>query len=449
MGNDRLRLLILTPEYFGFGGGVMTFYQTLVTALDRAGLTVRIIVGSALHSMGDCERQSIGRVSVETLERPRVTRWFARFPDYSATPVLRRHLAAAWAMWEQADGGAGFDIVEACDWGMLFVPFVVEATRPTIVQCHGSVGQIAVHDPIAGHGAESLLSRLIERAVIGAASNVQSCSTANSQFWTTETQRRVTAIRPAFVLAPAKTAALSDRGLVIGRLQRWKGPEILCRALTQLGTAAPEIDWVGRDTPWGAPGVSTASHLAAAFPQVWGRTLFHRPPVSPDDVATLQSAALFNLIPSTWDVFNFTVAEAMASGRPTIVSTGAGASELIADGVNGFTFHSADADALANAIDRVLSADPGRIAEIGRVAQATVRDELDPDRVAEQRLAAYRTEIDAFHANPPDPVSGWLGEICRPRAAEAADEMAFLEHQPLRSLAKHVAARVARKVTSR
>ena len=156
---------------------------------------------------------------------------------------------------------------------------------------------------------------------------------------------------------------------------------------------------------------------------------------------------MFNLVPSSWDVFNFTAAEAMASARPTIVSTGAGASELIVDGENGFLFAAEDAAGLAETIERVLSASPARLAEIGAAGRETVRRELDPAKIAADRVAAYRAAIDAFAAAPPSPVGGWLGEICRPSAAGSADG-AFLEQHSMRTLAGHLAKRARDKVTA-
>jgi hypothetical protein len=154
-------------------------------------------------------------------------------------------------------------------------------------------------------------------------------------------------------------------------------------------------------------------------------------------------------VPSTWDVFNFTAVEAMASGRPTIVSTGAGASELIEDQVNGYLFGAGDPDSLAGAIDRMLGDSPARLAAIGQAARETVRTVLDPKAIAAQRVAAYRVAIDAFASQPPLPATGWVGDICRPTETPNGNEMAFLDHHPLRAIAMHMLARGRRNVMAR
>ena len=255
-----MRLLILTPEFATSGGGITTFYRTLAPCYRSQGIDVSVIEGSAFWAAEHSNPAEIDGVHAEVLERARLDAWYARFDQYAALPLLRRHLAAAWAMWEQADFGRDFDLVEACDWGLLFVPPAVEASRPLVVQCHGSVGQISVHDPVEGEESHSVATRLLERACLAVAQNVQTLSRANAAFWHAEARREVASIPPAWIRGSLTDShPSSGRGLVIGRVQRWKGPQILCEALKRLGNRAPMVDWVGRDTAWGARQSSSAA----------------------------------------------------------------------------------------------------------------------------------------------------------------------------------------------
>jgi glycosyltransferase involved in cell wall biosynthesis len=441
-----VRLLILTPEFASTGGGITTFYRSLAAAYRSLGICVSVIEGSSVHAAERAIPAELDGVHVEVLDRARLDDWHGKFEHFSAMPTLRRYLAAAWAMWEQADYGRDFDVVEACDWGLLFLPPAIEASRPLIVQCHGSAGQISVYDPVEGEESCSITTRLLERSCMAVAQQVQTYSRANAAFWREETSREIDTIPPVWSRKQQSDfPSPSGRGLVIGRVQRWKGPQVVCEALKRLGDRAPVIDWVGRDTVWGVRKSSSAARLCADYPEIWGRKIIQHPQIKPAEVAIRQQAALFNVIPSTWDVFNFTVVEAMSSGRPTIVSTGAGASELIEDGVNGFLFPAGDAGTLATVLDRVLSESPERLAEIGRAAQETVRYALDPQRIAQQRVAAYQVAIDDFAQRASVPVGGWLGAICQP-APSSADQMAFLDGFPLRNLARHVAHRTIRRI---
>jgi glycosyltransferase involved in cell wall biosynthesis len=222
----------------------------------------------------------------------------------------------------------------------------------------------------------------------------------------------------------------------------------LCEALRLLGDCAPGVDWIGRDTAFGARGRATSEYLSATFPDIWGRRINWQAQIDPDAVARAQSQALFNLVPSSWDTFNFTVIEAMASGRPVICSKGAGASELIEDGVNGFVFEPGNAAALAAAIDQVLSCSPHQLLEIGRAAQNSVNIALEPDRIAATRIHQYKKLIEEFTARP---VAGddWLDLACRPAKSDFDTDMAFLDHQPLKTILRYSGQRALRTALRR
>lgn len=442
-----MRLLLLTPEFASWGGGITTFYRPLLAALQALGVSVRVVEGSATSSAASRYGEAIDGIPTERLELSRFYRWHDRFGHLAAVPTLRRHLAAAWALWEQACEGPDFDIVEATDWGLLFVPPVIAGTHPTVAQAHGSCGQISLHDPVAGDEASDLLVRLIELAVLARATQVQTSSEANASFWQAETGREVRMLRPAWGAAglPAPILKPSRRGLVVGRVQRWKGPDTLCDALQLLGPEAPHVDWIGREVLWGRRSVSAGAHLTHRYPDIWGRLVSHHPPQAPPEITSRQANAGFNVIPSRWDVFNFVTIEALASGRPAIVSTGAGASELIEDGVNGFVFPAGDARALALAIERAQALPPARQTEMAYNASETVKRILAPENVAAKRLAEYHAA--AAHAASTH-IPSWLAQACSPSQADVGEDE-FLDHFPMRMLASHLARRSYKRLTRR
>jgi glycosyltransferase involved in cell wall biosynthesis len=442
-----MRLLIITPEFSETGGGIATFYRLLAPWLIEQGMQIRVIEGSAFRAAEGSNTRTEGGMRVETLQMDRFKSYWRRFSAFEAMPLLRRHLAAAWALWEQALCGESVDIVEACDWGLLSVPPIIDGGTPVIVQCHGSVGQISVHDPFEGQQVESAFVRLLERSLLSM-SNMQTYSRANAAFWERETGRAVQVLRPAFRADVHSTGPLEECGLVVGRVQRWKGPATLCDALQALGASAPNLDWIGRDAKWGSISKSSSSHLRSAYPDIWGPRVNHIGVQSVEEVRRRQSVALFNLAPSTWDVFNFTAIEAMSSGRPTIVSDGAGASELIQDGVNGFLFEANNATALASAIERTLSEPRSRSVEIGRAAQETIRAVCDPRMIALKRVAAYNSSIIDFRSSHRGSPSLWLNDICSPREPSNDRQLAFLENQPLSAIIAFALRRLRSKMLS-
>jgi len=116
------------PEYPPLtGGGIATYYGALVPPLLRQGHKVRVIAGSAFSPR--LAGYQLPGLSVEFLEPTEVSASMRRFDRYRLMPELQRHLAAAWAAWERANGGAGFDVTETTDWGLLFIPWIVEESR--------------------------------------------------------------------------------------------------------------------------------------------------------------------------------------------------------------------------------------------------------------------------------------------------------------------------------
>jgi glycosyltransferase involved in cell wall biosynthesis len=438
-----MRVLILTPEYSHQGGGIATFYSLLAPALRDEGITLRIVQGSGFNTQPDAGRICLDGIQIETLEKRRLLTWHTRFGRFASAPSLRTHLAAAWAMWEQAREGAAFDLVEACDWGLSFVPPAISCSVPVVVQLHGSLGQVSVHDPMRGEETGASITRLLESGVLGHLGVLQTSSNANARFWENETGRRVDKILPAFrvpALAP-RVRVSGAHGLVVGRLQRWKGPETVCRALRLLGPRAPLVDWVGRDVSWCAREQSAARHLSRTFPDVWRNRLRHIAPVTREEVAERQASCLFNMVASSWDVFNFTAAEAMCSGRPIIVSSGAGASELVEHGNTGYLFQADDPASLAEVLDQVLGESPTRLAEVGAAARAMIEARLNPSLIAAERVNAYRSAVAAFKAGGGRAIGQWLSTTCTPEE-NAIKTGAFLEQYPISLLARHTLSRL-------
>lgn len=91
----------------------------------------------------------------------------------------------------------------------------------------------------------------------------------------------------------------------------------------------------------------------------------------PDDlVAAAYARADVLVLPSDIEGFGLTPFEAWGYRKPCVVTTGCGASEVVQDGVTGATVPPNDPEALADALDRILSKPEHalRMGEAGRVA---------------------------------------------------------------------------------
>ncbi len=433
-----MKLLCITPEYPpDYGGGIASFYGALLPALARQGIDVTVVAGSAYSPSGS--RGEDGGVHIVPLNHARAKFWAGQFPRLSLAPDLCRHLGAAWAAWEQTNGGRDFDVVECCDWGLQFVPWLSSEAPPCVVRLHGSIGQIARYDPQSGQALTETLAQLAEHALLPRAAARVTYGARNQQWWQDQLNAEVEHCPPPFCVSDAPSLDVPrppHQGLVVGRLQSWKGPVTLCKALTALGEDAPIIEWVGRDMPTPGTRAPMSTTLAQDFPAVWGSRLRWYQPEPPDAIRQRQATSQFVVVPSEWDVFNLGAVEAMSQGAIVICSDGAGASTLIEPGATGFTYPAGDSDALAVAIRKTVRLSPDAAAHIGKAARATVQERLNPENIARTTIKTY--ERARMHKTRGLPMIGAFMPQKYPAAAVSRLGFAGLDRVPLQGLLKYI-----------
>lgn len=115
------------------------------------------------------------------------------------------------------------------------------------------------------------------------------------------------------------------------------------------------------------------------------------------DVPTLLEAADVFVLSSRYEGFGIALAEAMAAGRPCVVSDIPAFEELVDDGRTGLLAGSAET--MAAGIERVLD-DPAFAARLGSAAADDVLHRLDPQLLADRLADLYR-EVLERRANRP------------------------------------------------
>lgn len=444
-----MKALFVLPEYFPqSGGGIATFYQFLLPELARQGLEIHVIVGSPFTP--EIQAFCQGEVKVQYLDKSIFQTFLSKFSHYYGITHLSKYLASAWATYHQAQS-IDCDLIDTTDWGLSFIPWtILDDSPPTLVQCHGSIGQIDSYDPIFDQLGFSQMVRLIESSILSLTECVITHSTLNSTYWNNLLNRSILCIPPAFPVfcdQHRSDWSCSDktlcRGLVVGRIQYWKGVTILCEALKQMGDTAPEIDWIGRDVVYRDSSQSMSAYLSQVYPEIWGKKVRPLGTYSAEETRYFQSQVAFILVPSIWDVFNFTCVEGMALSKPVLCSRGAGASDLIEDGVNGFTFAPDDPADLALVLRKVMSLSEQERQSMGEAARSTIETQLDPTKVAQQRIEVYKNLIrygkSAQQFNP------WLVNALSPQK-RIANPLAFLDQFPLSELTQYLGRRFLKKV---
>jgi glycosyltransferase involved in cell wall biosynthesis len=178
----------------------------------------------------------------------------------------------------------------------------------------------------------------------------------------------------------------------MGRLCHQKGQDILLRAWPEVAARVPgaRLALVG-EGPAGAELRAAAPH-GVEFP---GAT---------EDPASWYAAARLVVAPSRWEGMALAPLEAMACGRPVLVSEVAGARESLPPAhVPLCLVPPGDAATLAHALIRLLQ-DPARARELGEQARLHARAEHDVRRTAAAFSRLYRSILPGEAAHRPRPL---------------------------------------------
>ncbi len=182
---------------------------------------------------------------------------------------------------------------------------------------------------------------------------------------------------------PPRTGPGPARALFIGRLERYKGVDVLLRALEQAPDVSLDIVGGGPD----GPRLKTLAQALALTDRV--RWFGEWPD---EDLPRRMADADFLVLPSVTvdEMFGLVLLEAMAAGRPIITTAvPSGVREVNVPGETGLEVPIRDPHSLAEAIN-TLAADPGLRARMGEVGRSMVRERYSLEMMVERYLEVYR-----------------------------------------------------------
>ena len=178
-----------------------------------------------------------------------------------------------------------------------------------------------------------------------------------------------------------------------GRLVGLKGLRTLAQAV---GLLSARVGAVGVDVIGDGPDRYALDELRSA-----GADLRWHGAVSSQEIpARLSEVAVLVLPTLTRDGWGYVVNEAMAAGRPVVVSDRVGARELVVSGSNGFVFPAGDAGALATSIEGALALHRNPAALASSLIKTVAG--FDPVVVTRYMLSAL-AELLAGHEAPEPP----------------------------------------------
>lgn len=200
--------------------------------------------------------------------------------------------------------------------------------------------------------------RLMEKAMLRSSDLV----VANSGHTREQAQRMgvrpdaVTVVYPGFDtnLVRPRPSRESDevRLLFVGNLDPRKGLETLVDAFLLLDRPNVGLDVVGDEAFY--PRYARRVRRKASQGKLESRIRFHGR-VGREAVAEFYSQADVFVLPASYEPFGIVFAEAMSFGLPVIAANAGGVPELVEHGRNGLLVPPGDVDALAGAIDTLVS----------------------------------------------------------------------------------------------
>jgi glycosyltransferase involved in cell wall biosynthesis len=438
---SRLNILFILPEYYPHsGGGISTYYLQYIDFIRTHVAKIKVVVGSAYTQSLD---QFIYHdIEVEYLKPELFQKYLEKFKKFDFIPHYKKAIASAWAMWEQVNAGAGFDLVECTDFGLGFIPWLVYHNIPVVTRLHGSSGQIELYE----HELQEILfgdqCRQTELSLLQKSDALVTHSQSNFTFWQDIfPHKQINLISPLFKadFTPVNFIQKENFAIVCSRIQEWKGPDILCRAMKRIPKPTL-INWYGRDTMF-TKSLSKSDQLLEKFPEVWNRLIVPHGQVSHHQLEAMQKKAKFAIIPSTWDMYNFTCLEYMSVGTPVICSEGAGVSSLIENGINGFKYAHNDHVALASCIVTVSNMDKEAYEKMTREAFKTVKSLMHID-IVNENIRLMLQVIQKFKKNAPNLFNQAL---YLPSDKKYSIDI-VLNQQPLSKLLKYISKRLKNKI---
>ncbi|ABW15739.1 glycosyl transferase group 1 [Parafrankia sp. EAN1pec] len=182
---------------------------------------------------------------------------------------------------------------------------------------------------------------------------------------------------------------------VVGRLEPYKGVDVLLEASARLRAAgvAHRLAVVGRSSGV-IDGVPSGAWLARRARELRLDVEFSGH-LAGREVRDVYRGARVVAVPSRFESFSIVAAEAMAAGRPVVVTKRTGIAPFVQRWGAGSVVETGDPGALASALAPFLL-DAGRAVAVGERGRLGVA-ELDPQAIARRKEAAYLRGIAEFN----------------------------------------------------
>lgn len=397
-----MHLGYVTPEspFDGIGGGIASYLRAIIPGLLEAGHRVSVFTGSQQSGV---ERRADGRLTIHRFRLPSLHWYLSHLPLASRTIVLplrqlewSLHFYRVISLAARSDP---LDVLEAPEVGGLFLHRIA----PLVVRLHGSeyvfrrhTGQRITPSVALNHQLEKQIWR--KASVITAPSRYQAHLAAEELGWPVDRTHAIPNPLASEILGSASQMTEADFEsretpypivLYSGRLALVKGTEVLLQAACAVIQKYPQTRFVlagawqmpGQPQDWGLSQVKSIAEMHGG--------IFWMGHIHSSLLIDWYRRATIFVMPSYFESFGISVAEAMAFGLPVVASRAGALPEIVDDGVTGFLVPPGETQAWAAAICHCLE-NPEMRREMGMTARRTMAKALTAGELTKQFLSVYQ-----------------------------------------------------------
>jgi glycosyltransferase involved in cell wall biosynthesis len=211
------------------------------------------------------------------------------------------------------------------------------------------------------------------------------------------------------------------RVLYVGRVETRKGADLFLESAARLCKDFPDVEFVlaGKDIPTDQGDTHRQRFEAefAADPEVRSRVTFTGL-VTEDDLYQHYADADVVCLPSRYESFGLVFVEAMIFGKPVVGCRAGGMTEVVSDGEHGYLVPPGDAEALTEALRRLV-ADPGLRERFGQRSRELYEERFSTPVTVAQCERQFRAVIAKHRSRPGwNPAAPAGGEAVRRRLAD-------------------------------
>lgn len=410
----KLNLALLSIEYppDPFSAGIGSYSAALAKALTQQGHKVHVITRAPAQQQRDSRADEAG-VTVHRLvpNRPTLPEQYklgqiGRLLVNSLNNEWRYRQKIATTL-RQLIAHESINIIEASDYlaeGMRYRPRDYPHI-PYIIRLHTP---FAYAERIESHVPELLrrIMRELERRHFLQASHITAPSQGSAEVF-----RKELALGnvPIHIIPNLHSMEVTDSTitsqpptekeslpsvLFVGRINKWKGVDILCRAIPEVVERYPWVhfNFVGGDHVTIEGFRSGQTYLYSLVAEKYHQHMHFRGRVGHAEVQKYLQQAHICVFPSRFDNFPYTCLEAMSQGKAIVGSNNGGMRDLLAEGEAGLLYTPPHHQELAQHIMRLLADEPLR-QRLAAKARARAANVYNPETILEATLAFYQQAI--------------------------------------------------------